>query len=83
MDPNARVFSPKQNAAVAANERIKEITEYETELPDGEQYLLLSVSNRGRVFERTRTFSKGTINIRFKHGTFFKLSLFEEVSRNF
>ena len=32
-DPNARDFSPKRNAAVAANERIKEVTEYETELP--------------------------------------------------
>ena len=29
-------FPPKRNAAVAANERIKEVTEYETELPDVE-----------------------------------------------
>ena len=36
LDPNARVFSPKQNAAVPADERIKEVTEYETELPDVE-----------------------------------------------
>ena len=36
LDPNVRVFSPKRNAAVAANERIKEVTEYETELPDVE-----------------------------------------------
>ena len=36
LDPNARVFSPKRNAAVAANERLKEVTEYETELPDVE-----------------------------------------------
>ena len=31
-NPNARVFSPKRNAAVAADERIKELAEYETEL---------------------------------------------------
>ena len=36
LDPNARVFSPKRNAAVAANGRIKEVTQYETELPDVE-----------------------------------------------
>ena len=36
LDPNARIFSPKRNAAVAANEQIKEETEYETELPDVE-----------------------------------------------
>ena len=36
LDPNARDFSPKRNAAVAANERIKEVIEYETELPDVE-----------------------------------------------
>ena len=36
LDPNARDFSPKQNAAFAANERIKEVTEYKTELPDVE-----------------------------------------------
>ena len=35
------------------------------------------------VFERTRTFSTGIINIRLEHGTFFKLPLFEEVPRNF
>ena len=36
LDPNVRDFSPKRNAAVTANERIKEVTEYETELPDVE-----------------------------------------------
>ena len=36
LDPNARDVSPKRNAAVAANERIKEVTEYETELPNVE-----------------------------------------------
>ena len=36
LDPNARHFSPKQNAVVAAIERIKEGTNYETELPDVE-----------------------------------------------
>ena len=34
LDPNAQDFSPKGNGAVAANERIKEVTEYETELPN-------------------------------------------------
>ena len=34
LDPNARVFSPKRNAAAAANERIKEVREYEIKLPD-------------------------------------------------
>ena len=83
LDPNTRVFSPNRNAAVAANERIKKVAQYETELPDVEQYLLLLVSNRGRVFERTRTFSTGIINIRLEHGAFFKLLLHEEVPRNF
>ena len=50
LDPNARDFSRKQNAAVAANERIKEVTEYQTELPHVAEWLLLSVSNRGKVF---------------------------------
>ena len=36
LDPNVRVFSPRRNAAVAANERIKEVIEYETELSDVE-----------------------------------------------
>ena len=36
LDPNARDFSSKRNAAVAANERIKEVTYHETELPDAE-----------------------------------------------
>ena len=36
LDPNAQDFSPKQNAALAANERIKEVTDYEPELPDVE-----------------------------------------------
>ena len=35
------------------------------------------------VFERTRTFTTGIINIHLEHGTFFKLPLFEEVPRNF
>ena len=34
MDPNALDFSPKQNTVVAANERIKEVTDYETEIRD-------------------------------------------------
>ena len=82
LDPNARDFSRKRNAAVAANERIKEVTEHQTELPYVEEWLLLSVSNRGKVFERTRTFSARIIDIRLEHKTFFKLPLFEEVSRN-
>ena len=82
LDPNARDFSRKQNAAVAANERIKEVTEYQTELPHVEEWLLLSVSNRGKVFKRTRTFSARIIDIRLEHKTFFKLPLFEEVPRN-
>ena len=36
LDPNAGVFSPKRNAVVAANQRIKKVTEYETELLDVE-----------------------------------------------
>ena len=37
LDPDAQVFfSSKRNAAVAANERIKEARECETELPDVE-----------------------------------------------
>ena len=48
LDPKAQLFSPKHNAAVAANERIKhnavvasnerikEVTDYETELSDVE-----------------------------------------------
>ena len=36
LDPNARDFYSKRNAAVAANERIKETTKYETELLDVE-----------------------------------------------
>ena len=36
LDPNARDFLPKRNVAVAANERMKEITDYKTELPDVE-----------------------------------------------
>ena len=83
LDPNARDFSRKQNAAVAANEQIKEVTEYQTELPHVEEWLLLSVSNRGKVFKRTRTFSARIIDIRLEHKTFFKLPLFEEVPRNF
>ena len=82
LDPKARDFSRKQNAATAANELIKEVTEYQTELPHVEECLLLSVSNRGRVFERTRTFSTGIIDIRLEHKAFFKLPLFEEVPRN-
>ena len=82
LDPNARDFSRKQNAAVAANEQIKEVTEYQTELPHVEEWLLLSVSNRGKVFKRTRTFSARIIDIRLEHKTFFKLPLFEEVPRN-
>ena len=35
-----------------------------------------------RVFERTRTFRAGIINIRLEHRTFFRLALFEEVPRN-
>ena len=37
-----------------------EVTDYETKHPDAE-YLLLSVSNRWRVFARTTTFSVGII----------------------
>ena len=33
LDPNARNFLPKRNVAVAAKQRMKEITDYETELP--------------------------------------------------
>ena len=36
LDPDAQDFSPKRNAAVAANERVKEAREYETELPNVE-----------------------------------------------
>ena len=36
LDPNAQDFLPKRNVAVAANERMKEITDYKTELPDVE-----------------------------------------------
>ena len=37
----------------------------------------------GVMFERTRIANSEIINIRFEHGTFFKLPLFEEVPRNF
>ena len=36
LDPNVRYFLPKRNAAAAANERIKEVTDCENELPDVE-----------------------------------------------
>ena len=36
LDPKAQLFSPKHNAVVGANERIKEVTDYETELSDVE-----------------------------------------------
>ena len=36
-----------------------------------------------KMFEKTRTFNAGIINIRLEHRTFFKLLLFEEVPRNF
>ena len=34
LDPNARDFLAKWNAAVAANNRIKEVTDYQAKLPD-------------------------------------------------
>ena len=36
LDPNTRYSSPKQNTAVAANERIKEVTDHQPKLTDVE-----------------------------------------------
>ena len=36
LESNARDFSPERNTVVAVNEQIKEVTDYETELQEGE-----------------------------------------------
>ena len=86
LDPNARDFSPKRNATFAANERIKDVTDYETEVPDVEyicyfQYQIVGECSKGLELSGQELLHD--INMLLEHRTFFERSLVEEVPRTF